>query len=102
MKILLLFLALAVGATSPAAARADRDPDSETVRRWVDEGRVLPLEELLDRHRDRVAGRLLDLEVEREHGRIVYELEVMDDRGVVREIYLDAQSGDWLGEEIED
>lgn len=102
MKILLLFLALAVGTTSPAAARADRDPDSATVRRWVDEGRVLPLEELLDRHRDRITGRLLDLEVEREHGRIVYELEVVDDRGVVHEIYLDAQSGDWLGEELED
>lgn len=102
MKILFLFLALTVGAISPAVARADRDPDSATVREWVEQGRVLPLEELLARHRDRITGRILDLEVEREHGRIVYELEVVDDRGRVHEIYLDAQSGEWLGEELED
>lgn len=102
MKTLFLFLALVVGTTSPAVATADRDPDSETVREWVREGRVLPLEELMARHSGRVAGRLLDLEVEREHGRIVYELEVMDEDGRVREIHLDAQSGEWLGEELED
>ena len=102
MKILCLFLALAVGATSPAPANADREPDRETVRRWVEEGRVLPLEELLARHRERITGRLLDLEVEREHGRIIYELEVVDIEGRVHEIYLDAQSGEWLGEELED
>ena len=47
-------------------------------------------------------GRLLDLEVEREHGRIVYELEVVDEQGQVHEIYLDAQTGEWLGQELED
>jgi len=102
MKTLLLSLALAAGAISPAVVTADRDVDSKTVRQWVEEGRVLPLEDLLSRHRERIAGRLLDLEVEREHGRIVYELEVVGEDGLVREIYLDAQSGEWLGEELED
>ncbi len=102
MKTLCLFLALAAGTISPALVNADRDPDSETVRRWVEQGRVLPLEELLARHRERIAGRLLDVEVEREHGRIVYELEVIGDDGRVREIYLDAASGEWLEEELED
>lgn len=102
MKTLFLFLALVVGTTSPALLKADQEPDAETIRRWVEAGRILPLEEILARHRERIAGRLLDLEVEREHGRIVYELEVVDDAGRVREIYIDAQSGEWLDEELED
>lgn len=102
MKILLLFLALAAGTISPATVLADRRSDADAVKEWVREGRVLPLEELLARHRDRIPGRLLDLELEREHGRIVYELEVVDEQGRVHEIYLDAETGEWLGEELED
>ncbi|MFC1681083.1 PepSY domain-containing protein [Pseudomonadota bacterium] len=102
MKTLLLFLVLAVGTISPSLADADRELDADTVRKWVEAGKVLPLEELLERHRQRIPGRLLDLEVEREHGRIVYELEVVDEQGQVQEIYLDAQTGEWLGQELED
>lgn len=102
MKTLFLFAALVVGTISQAPVAADSDLDAETVREWVEAGRVLPLEELLARHRKRIPGRLLDLEVENEHGRIVYELEMVDEAGRVQEIYLDAQSGEWLGEELED
>ena len=102
MKTLLLFLVLAVGTISPSLADADRELDADTVRKWVEAGKVLPLEELLERHRQRIPGRLLDLEVEREHGRIVYELEVVDEQGQVQEIYLDAQTGEWLGQELGD
>lgn len=99
---LLRFLVLAVGTISPLLAAADPEFDAETVREWVEAGEVLPLEKLLARHRERIPGRLLDLEVEREHGRIVYKLEVVDKQGQVHEIYLDAQSGEWLGQELED
>ena len=78
------------------------DLDAGIIRQWVEEGRILPLQDLLKRHRARIEGELLDLEVEREHGRIVYELEVMDRKGRVREIYLDAATGEWLEEELED
>lgn len=102
MKTLLLSLVLVAGTISPALSTADDDADAETIRQWVKEGRILPLEKLLERHRDRLQGELLDLQVEREHGRVVYELEVMDSQGRVREIYLDAASGEWLGEEPHD
>ena len=102
MMTLLQFLVLVVGTISPLLAVADRELDAETVREWVEAGEVLPLEKLLARHRERIPGRLLDLEVEREHGRIVYKLEVVDKLGQVHEIYLDAQSGEWLGQELED
>jgi len=101
MKTRSLFLALVLGTTSPSAL-ADGEPDADTVRQWVEAGTIMPLEELLERHRQRIPGRLLDLEVEHEHGRLVYELEVVDDQGRVHEIYLDAKSGEWLGREIDD
>jgi len=102
MKTTLLSLVLVAGTISPALLTADDDVDAGTVRQWVEEGRILSLQELLDRHKHRIKGELLDLEVEREHGRIVYELEVMDGEGRVHEIYLDAASGEWLGRELED
>lgn len=102
MKILLLLLALAAGTASPGPAAADDELDTDTVREWVREGKVLPLEKMLERHRDRIPGRLLDLEVEREHDRIIYELEVVDKQGVVHKIYLDARNGEWLGGELKD
>jgi len=102
MKTLLLFLVLVAGTISPALLTADDDLDAGIIRQWVEEGRILPLQDLLERHRARIEGELLDLEVEREHGRIVYELEVMDRKGRVREIYLDAATGEWLEEELED
>jgi uncharacterized membrane protein YkoI len=102
MMMRLLFLAIAVGTISPSLAWADREPDADTVRKWVEAGEVLPLETILARHQERIPGRLLDLEVEREHGRIVYKLEVVDKQGQVYEIYLDAKSGEWLGLELED
>ena len=44
----------------------------------------------------------LDIELEREDGRWVYELELLDDAGVVREYLFDARTGLSLGFEIED
>ena len=101
MKTRSLFLALVLGTTSPFGL-TDGEPDADTARQGVEAGTILPLEELLARHRQRIPGRLLDLELEREHGRLVYELEVVDDQGRVHEIYLDARSGEWLDREIDD
>lgn len=103
MKIVLLFLVLVVGTTEiPVLYADDRDDFSGQVLQWVKEGKVLPFESLLERYKDRLNGRLLDLEVEREHGRIIYELEVLRADSIVYEIKIDAQSGEWLEEEIED
>lgn len=73
--------------------------DQDDVLPLIEQGQVLPLAELLKRHQSRLAGRLIDLELEYEQGRLVYELEVIDPQGVVREYLIDAKSGEWLGEE---
>ncbi len=101
MSIRFLFLALVVGMTNCPLVGADDDL-SDQVLQWVEEGKVIPFETLMQRYEERLDGRLLDLEVERENGRIIYELEIMRSNSVVYEIKIDAQSGEWLEEEIED
>lgn len=102
MMIRWLFPILVVGTISFVAIADDRKDESRQIRDWVAAGRILSLDQLLAMHRDRLRGRLLDVEVERKHRRIIYELETIDDNGVIREIKLDAASGEWLEEEIED
>lgn len=74
--------------------------NQEDVIPLVELGEVVPLADLLKRHREKLAGsRLIDLELEREDGLLVYELKIIDQQGVVREFLVDAKSGEWLGEE---
>jgi uncharacterized membrane protein YkoI len=76
----------------PVAASEDHDE----VRALRGEGAILPLAELLARP-ELQGQRVLEAELEREDGRLVYELELLDEAGRVRERYFDATSGAPLG-----
>jgi len=102
MKTVSIFLALAVGTTSATAFADDDDSDFEQIRDWVKAGRILPLQQILDRYQPRFGGRLLDLEVEHEDGVIVYELEILQEDGRVIELKVDARDGRLLKREIGD
>ncbi|WP_446444962.1 PepSY domain-containing protein [Shewanella sp. 1180_01] len=99
MKIPLIFLALAVGMIS--SCNAHDDDLSNKVVEWVKEGKVLPFDTIMQRYESRLKGRLLDLEVEQKHGRIIYELEILRDDGIVYEIKIDAKTGEWLKEKVD-
>ncbi len=103
MKIGWLYLALALGMTSVFFAQADdKDIQSNQVLQWLKQGKVLPLEEILQRHEKRIDGRLLDVEVEKEGSIIIYELKVLRKDSSIFEIKINAKTGQWLKEEIED
>jgi len=59
------------------------------------------LEKLLQQVTDTGSGplRLLEAELENKKDRLVYELEFIDEQGVVRELLFDARTGEALGEE---
>ncbi len=59
-------------------------------------GNILPLEQVVDRARAQHGGRVLEAELEREDGRYVYEVELLDEQGRVWEMYYDAESGEAL------
>lgn len=75
---------------------ADGDDDHERARRALKAGEVLPLATLLERSGVEQMGRLIEVELEHDHGRLVYELKVLTPQGRVVESYYDARSGDLL------
>ncbi|UCE89914.1 MAG: PepSY domain-containing protein, partial [Pseudomonadota bacterium] len=77
------------------------DDDHEAARVLVEAGDILPLDVILEKAQARYRGRVLEVELEREAGRHVYEIEIVDEQGVVRELYLDASSGELLKAEQE-
>ncbi len=76
-----------------AAAPGVADEDHEAARRLKQAGEILPLEQVLDKAGATHPGRVLEVELEREKGRYIYELEVLTDENIVWELKYDARSG---------
>ncbi|MFR0672160.1 PepSY domain-containing protein [Enterobacterales bacterium AW_CKDN230030176-1A_HGKHYDSX7] len=94
-------LVLALSACCSLAVARDLDQDEALELRR--EGVILPLEKLLEAALARHPGsRLLEAELEQEHGRYEYEVEMLTPEGVVREIKLDASTGALLKDEEDD
>ena len=101
MKTTLLFLVLAAGTISQAAAASEAVSQAE-IRELVRQGAILPLDTILERFPATEYGKLLDLEVEREGGRLVYEFEFLRADGRILEVEVDARDGAVLQQEVED
>lgn len=80
-----------------------RDLNQDEALRLRQQGVILPLEHLLQRAMGQHPGaKLLEAELETSHGNYVYEVELLTEAGVVREIKLNASNGDLLKDEEED
>ena len=86
MRALLLALLL----WPPLAWGGHAGLDADTVRRLRAQGLILPLDAVLAAARRHRPGRVLDVALEREGGRYVYAVQILDARGVVWEVELDA------------
>ena len=93
---LILPLALLLAAT-PAASR---DLDQDEALQLRREGRILPLESLLQQVQQRYPGaRLLEAELEEEDGLYIYDIELLTADGIARELELDARDGRLIKDE---
>jgi len=80
-------------------ALADAGIDHDEALELRQTGEILPLAQILEHVRQRfLHGRLIKTELEREDGRLIYEIEYLED-GKVREFRFDAATGEFLGEE---
>jgi uncharacterized membrane protein YkoI len=77
----------------------DDDHAYDRARRAVDRGEVLPIAKLLERLNNEVPGEVIGVEFEREHGRWMYEFKVIDSKGRLLEVYVDAHTGEVLSME---
>ena len=78
------------------------DDDYKEAKRLRESGEIMPLEEILKNVRNSYPGRILEVELENEKGRVIYELEILGADRIVREIYIDAKSGELLSVEEDD
>jgi uncharacterized membrane protein YkoI len=81
---------------------ASAEDDHDRARRLRDSGDILPLETVIERARKERPGHILELHLEEKRGRLLYEVEMVDDRGIVWEMYFDARSGELVKTEQED
>lgn len=72
------------------------DDDHEHARQAVRAGEILPLPTLLERLQRQHPGQVLELELEREEGRWVYEVKLLGSDGQVARLHVDARTGDVL------
>ncbi|MDR6956642.1 putative membrane protein YkoI [Pseudomonas brassicacearum] len=71
-----------------------RDLDQDEALQLRQQGVILPLEHLLQQALDLHPGaKLLEAELEEKHGVYIYEVELLDTDGVVRELDLEAATG---------
>lgn len=87
----LLWAALAL-----PGARASDKLDHERARAAVQAGQALPLPKLLERLQRTHPGRVLELELEREDGRWIYEVKLLQTNGQLLKLELDAGTGQVL------
>ncbi|MGE4533591.1 PepSY domain-containing protein [Halomonas sp.] len=82
-----------------AAAPAPAEEHWQTLHEAVREERVVALPEILDWLEARYAGQVLEVELERDNGRLVYEIEMLGPQGQKVEFEFDAESGELIGME---
>ena len=97
-RSILLAATCAVATMAAGLAHADGDDyrDHYRARRALAEGRARPLAEVLERVRNRLGGEVVGVEFEREDGRYVYEFKVVTPTGLLREVYVDAETAEIL------
>jgi uncharacterized membrane protein YkoI len=97
-KVTLVAIALALASiamTGDAQAKRGRGGrDHDDARRYYQDGRTLPLEQILQAARDAVGGgEVIEVEFEIKNGRPVCEVKIIDRSGRLREVYVDAETG---------
>ncbi|VAW93855.1 hypothetical protein MNBD_GAMMA19-1854 [hydrothermal vent metagenome] len=78
------------------------DEDHQQARRLKELGEILPLEQIIKAAKARQPGRVIEVELENKDGRHVYEVELLNARGEVWELYFDAATGELIKRERED
>jgi uncharacterized membrane protein YkoI len=96
--LLLAAVVLAASHALPARERSEQD----RARAAVAAGDRLPLSRILALVEAQVGGRVLEIELDDDDGREVYEIDILGDDGRVRELKVDPATGAILGQELDD
>ena len=87
----MLALAAVLPTVAPPALRAD-ERERDEVRQAVQRGHIRSLADILAAIRGKLPGEVAGVEIERKDGRWLYEFRVIDDKGRLFEVYVDAKT----------
>ncbi len=91
------FIAIALLCMLNAIPAGADELAQDRIRQLQQSGQILPLEKILLKANQYRAGRFLESELEVDKlGRYIYEIEILDSKGVVWEIKLNASNGDFI------
>ena len=82
---------LAMAAVLPVQADDSRDHDR--ARQALEAGEIMPLKAILERVEHDTPGQVIEVELEREAGRWIYEIKVLATGGSIVELEIDARDG---------
>lgn len=94
-----LTIVLALMSLTALAAGDDEGDLQQAVRRAVQLGKIVPLEQIVGDALQRVPGRIVEVEVNLDEDE--YELEVLDSNGVVWELDYRASTGELIEMELD-
>ncbi len=98
---ILLLCALAASAAADGGRRGD-DRDHDRAREALRRGEAAPLAEILPAVEARLGARVIEVELERDKGRLIYEFELIAPDGRILEAEVDARTGAIIEVEAED
>lgn len=78
------------------SGRASGDHDHDVARRAREAGEVLPLKTVLERIERQYPGQVMEVELEREGGRWIYEIKLLRSGGALLKLEVDARDGTLL------
>ena len=91
---LLAAVALALAAVLPV--QADETRDHDRARQALAAGEILPLRTILERVERDTPGQVIEVELEHDATRWIYEIKLLAPGGAIIELKLDARNGDVL------
>ena len=88
-----LVLLLATSFATCSIFAADFE-DHDLARQALESGEILPLNTVLEKVNRHTPGRVLEVELDRQHERWVYEIKLLRQGGAVVKLWVDARNGD--------
>ena len=99
-KVVLFCAAISVG-TALAVSAAEVEENAVDIGNAIKSGDILPLEQVIDRATAEYPGTITEIELGSSDGRYTYEIDVVDDAGVKRELQLDAKTAELLSAKLD-
>jgi uncharacterized membrane protein YkoI len=95
-------IALSILVMMFAVQSAHSEESPATARKLSASGQILSLEKITKAAKAIKPGDILETELERKHGLYVYEVEILDNKGLVWELKLNAKTGKLIKMEQDD